>query len=162
MASLIEELITTLSSQHDHYKELLILSEEKGNIVTKNEIDILQQITAAETAIIGKNQKLEQKREEIVKNIGIVLNEDYKKLTITKIAGIINSEEESRKLLKIRDELKETLDSLKEKNERNKSLIQTSLDYIDFSVNLIREGAQDALQSELVPELSRNFFDTKQ
>lgn len=158
MASLIEELITTLKNQHTHYEELLILSEEKSNIIAKNDVETLQQITAAETAIIGKNQRLDQKREEIVKNIGIVLNQDHTQLTITKISQIIKSEDESNQLVDIKDKLKKTLDALKQKNEINASLIQSSLDYIDFSVNLMRDGGTDS--DDMVP--AKNLFDVQQ
>ncbi|MCL1995496.1 MAG: flagellar protein FlgN [Defluviitaleaceae bacterium] len=158
MASLIEELITTLQKQQVHFNEMLILSEEKANVIAKNNIETLQQITAAETAIIGKNQRLDQKREEIVKNIGIVLNEDHTKLTITKISQIIKIDAESKQLIEIRDKLKETLDALKQQNDINATLIQGSLDYIDFSVNLMREGGLDP--QNLTP--AKNLFDVKQ
>lgn len=162
MASLIEEIITTLNSQNTHYEEILILAEEKSKIIKNQDIETLQKVTSAETAIIGKIQKLEIKREEIVKNIAIVLNQKYEELTISKIAEIINNEDDKANLLEVKSKLKQTLETLKKKNELNKGLLQSSLDYVDFSVNVIRNGNNDPLQDELPQELRKNLFDAWQ
>lgn len=162
MASLIEDFIATLTKQHDHYEELLILATEKVNIIKNDDVETLQKITAAETAILGKATKLENKREEIVKNIGVVLNRNADDLTLSSIAELINNEEDSKQLLELKDKLYNTLTQLKDKNEVNRAVIQTSLDYIDFSVNLLREGGADPLEGEMPSELRKNLFDVRQ
>lgn len=167
MASLIDELIITLKDQVRNYEELLILSEEKKSIIMKNDIETLQKVTAAESTIIGRNQRLENKREECVKNISIVLNQDFKELTITKISELIKNQKEYDELVKTRNNLKEVLESLKVRNDQNKTLIESSLDYIDFSVNLIRsDGSKDQVyysQKEgEVFQQGKNLFDAKQ
>ena len=143
MPSLIEEFIATLEEEQQYYEELLILATEKTNIIKINDTDTLQKITSAETTILGKNQRLENKREAIVENIGIVLNYDPAELTITKIAEIIENQAECGALIAVRDKLKETLEDLKQKNELNRGLIQSSLDYIEFSVNMLRGETAD-------------------
>lgn len=167
MASLTEELITILKSQMKNYEELLILSEEKKSVIMKNDIDMLQKITAAENTIIGRNQKLENKREECIKDIALVLNQDFKELTITKILELIKNQKEYNHLLSIRDKLKEILDSLKVQNDQNKTLIESSLDYVDFSVNLLRaDSSKDQVyysqQQGEVLQQEKNLFDAKQ
>ena len=161
MPSLIEEFITTLQDEHEHYEELLILANEKINIIRDNDADMLQQITAAETAILGKNQRLENKREEIVKNIGVVLNYDPAELTITKIAEIIESQAEHDDLIAVRDKLRDTLEELKQKNELNRGLIQSSLDYIEFSVNMLRGETADPYDEFGEANAARPNFDAK-
>ena len=147
MPSLIEEFITTLEDEQQHYEELLILSTEKATVIRDSDAELLQQITAAETAILGKNQRLENKREAIVKNIGVVLNYDPAELTITKIAEIIENQAEHDALIAVRDKLRDTLEELKQKNELNRGLIQSSLDYIEFSVNMLRGETADPYDS---------------
>jgi len=166
MASLMEELIDTLKKQRHNYEELLILSEEKKSIIIKNDISTLQKVSAAENTIIGRNQRLENEREKCVKNIAIVLNTKSEELTITKIAELIKNQKEHDELIAIRDELKAILEELKTKNERNKLLIDSSLDYINFSVNIVRSGgagefSQYPKSSEPVDN-GKNFFDAKQ
>lgn len=166
MASLIEDLINTLKEQLVNYEELLILSEEKRATVIRNDIETLQKLTAAENTIIGRNQRLETKREECVKNIAIVLNTNYKELTITKIAELIKNQQEYNELIKVKEDLKETLKSLKAKNDINKTLIESSLDYIEFSVNIMRsditkDSSYYSKNGEVLQE-GKNFFDAKQ
>jgi len=166
MASLIEELLDTLTEQRQNYDELLVLSVEKANTIKNHDMELLQKITAAEFAIIGKNQKLDVKREEIVANVGIVLNQDPQGLTITKIAEIIKDQKESAPLIALRDDLERILVSLKEATERNKVLIETSLDSINFSVSLALENSQGGKeylsQTGEVMHDDKNFFDAKQ
>ena len=167
MASLIEELIGTLKKQMQNYEELLILSQEKKGIVIRNDIEMLQKITAAENTIIGRNQKLEHKRELCVKDIATVLNVNSKQLTITKIAELIKNQKEYSELVAIRDDLKKVLGDLKVKNDQNQALINSSLDYINFSVNAIRSGGNVELSyysqgEEVVVNDGKNFFDAKQ
>ena len=162
MPSLIEEFISTLEEEHQNYEELLILATEKTNVIKINDVETLQKLTAAETAILGKNQRLENKREGIVKNIGVVLNYKSDELTITKIAEIIENQSECGALISVRDRLKETLEALKQKNELNRELIQSSLDYIEFSVNMLRGEVANPYDdlSEISTGLNSSF-DTK-
>ena len=165
MASLIEDLMATLATQKENYEQLLILSEEKINLITKQDIDTLQKITAAESTIIGRNQRLDQKREECVKNIGVVLNRNPKELTLTEIASILPNKEESDKVIELRDQLYDILQALKIKNDQNQKLLESSLDYIDFSINLIRHGMEGdgylSQTGEIIQD-GKNFFDAKQ
>jgi flagellar biosynthesis/type III secretory pathway chaperone len=166
MASLVEELITILKQQKQSYDELLILSNEKKSIILKNDIDTLQKITAAESTIVGRNQKLDQKREECVKNIGTVINRNPKELTITELAIVLKAQNETEELIRLRDGLKIVLEELKLKNDQNRQLLESSLDYVNFSVNLIRgktEGGREYYSptGEIVQE-GKNFFDIKQ
>ena len=161
MASLIEELIGTLQQQKNHYEELLILTEEKSKVVKENNIIVLQQITSAETIIVGKNQKLDTKREGIVKNIGIVLNYSPEDLTLTKIVELISDAGEKEQILTLRDELKEILEALKVKNSENQALIETSLDHIEFTVNLLRSQGATGLSADGTLENNKNMFDAR-
>ena len=161
MASLIEELVATLKEQKTNYEELLILTEEKAKVVKANDIATLTQITSAETVIVGKNQKLDTKREGIVNNIGIVLNHNAEDLTLTKIAEIITNEDEKEEIRQLRDELKEILNTLKLRNNENKVLIETSLDHIEFTVNLLRNQEATGLNPDGTLIDNRNLFDAK-
>lgn len=164
MASLIEELLATLEEQKENYADLLVLSEEKINVIAKNDIEMLTKITKAESVIVGSNQKLDKKREECVKNIGIVLNHNPDELTLTKIANLINNLDEKSAILKIKDELEKILVSLKSKNEINNQLIESSLDYVDFSVNLMRQAAKGEVTLSEIGEIkqdNKNLYDTK-
>ncbi|MCL1925122.1 MAG: flagellar protein FlgN [Defluviitaleaceae bacterium] len=153
MASLIEDLLYTLGEQKTCLEELLILSKAKRDLIVNNDIENLQSMTAAESAIVAKNQKLDKTREDITADIATVLAEDAKELTITKIAELINDDKDKESLTKARDELDGILKDLKRQNDQNHELINVSLDFIEFSMNVIREndmleGAKNILDTE--------------
>ena len=74
MASLMEELITTLRSEFAAYQEMLPVVEKKTQAIISNDLQQLQQITDLEQEAIGKINTLEQKRTGIISNIAVVLN----------------------------------------------------------------------------------------
>ncbi len=138
MASLIEELILVLASENKEYSDLVILSHEKTKVIVNNDIDYLTKITEAEQSFINRLNKLETKREAVVCDIANVLCQDPKKLTVRDVIDLLKGQpSEQNKLAQTYDELKTTLDRMVAVNELNKSLIQQSLELIDFDLNLL-------------------------
>ncbi len=143
MASLIESLINILKDQSINYEQLLIISKEKRNCIINNDINDLKDIISAENNIIGKNQKLEIKREKIISDISNVLNQERESLTLTKILELIKNQKEYSTLLEVKNNLRNILDDLKYYNDQNKLLIESSLEYIDFSINVVMYKIND-------------------
>ena len=139
MASLMEELITTLSKEEELYRELLPIQERKTQIIIENNIEQLQVITGEEQETIDKVTALERKREEIIKDIGTVLNKNPKTLTLTNLIQIMAKQPEDRdKLQELHDRLEESVKKLVKVNERNQMLIKQSLEMIEFNMNLLQ------------------------
>ena len=87
MASLIDNLITTLNTENDEYAALLDLSMEKTGIIVKGDVDALNNIVEREQEVIERIIVLEKKREECTKDIATVLNKDYSRLTLPLLTG---------------------------------------------------------------------------
>ncbi len=139
MASLIEELIVTLEQECEIYKDLLPAAREKTQIIVKNDIKTLQEITEKEQILADRINALEKKREEVIKNIGVVVSRDPKSINIrTVIQMMENQPAEKNKLIEIHDTLKRTIQNLTEINNHNKSLIEQSLEMIKFNMNFIQ------------------------
>ncbi len=139
MASLIEELIQTLQSEETLYQELIPIATKKTRVIIDNDLTSLQQITDQEQLIIEKINALERKREEVVINIGTVINRNPSTLTMRKIIDFLGKQpEEQKRLSELHDNLKSVVNTLVELNNRNKSLIQQSLEMIEFNINLIQ------------------------
>jgi acyl-CoA reductase-like NAD-dependent aldehyde dehydrogenase len=153
MASLIDNLLIRVNEQKSCLEELLILSSAKRDLIVNNDIENLQKMTSAESAIVAKNQKLDKEREEIVKDIATVLAENAEELTLTRISELITNDEDKQNIIKARDEINTILIDLKRHNDQNNELINVSLDYIEFSMNVIREN--DLMQNP------KNIVDTK-
>lgn len=139
MASLIEELISTLEEEDKIYKEVLPVTSRKTQAVIENDLDTLQNIIAQEQELIDKINTLEHKREEVVLNVATVLGKEQGSLNVKKIIEILDGQpKEQRKLSLIHDSLVKTVQTLMEINSRNESLIKQSLEMIEFNMNFIQ------------------------
>lgn len=139
MASLMEELISTLSKEKDIYLDLLPIAEEKTKAIVANDLEKLQEITDREQYEVDRISSLEKKRGEVVSNIGIVLGRKPEELTLTEMIRISAKQPKDQAVLsELKDSLGQTVKKLAELNERNKVLIQHSLSMIEFNMNLIQ------------------------
>lgn len=137
MASLMETLIDILSDENTLYEELVKISDEKTSVIIKGDIEILQEFIDKEQPKIERIQQLEQKREEIINDIAIVLNKDVKSLHIKKIIELLKEQpDEQVKLAQVHDTLHETLKTLRALNEHNRMLLEHSLEMVGFEINL--------------------------
>lgn len=139
MASLIEELITVLKQEEDVYRKLLPVAEQKTQIIIRNDLTALQDVTEQEQLVIEKITSLEHKRDEVIVNMGVVLNRNPKTLTLKKLIGLLDRQPaEQAQLSKLHDSLSVILRKLSDINLRNQSLIKQSLEMIEFNMNLIQ------------------------
>ena len=139
MASLIEELIMVLGEEERIYSEIIPLAEKKTRIIVKNDLQSLTSITEEEQALVSRISKLEKKRQEVIRNIGVVMNKKESELNFLSIINLIRGQErEQQELRMIHDKLKSTINLLDMLNERNQMLIKQSLEMIDFDMNLLQ------------------------
>ena len=139
MASLIQELIDTLESEEELYRDLIPIATKKTKVIIDNDLASLQLITEQEQLIVEKINVLEHKREEVIVNIGTVINRNPSTLNMKAMIAFLEKQpEEQKKLCEIHDRLKNVMNTLVELNGRNKSLIQQSLEMIEFNMNLIQ------------------------
>ena len=139
MASLIEKLIMVLGNEEKIYNEIIPIAEKKTQIIVNNDLQSLNSITEEEQELLGKISKLEKKRQEVIRNIGIVMNKKESELNFVTIIELLNGQEkEQEELRKLHDKLKRTIDVLSTLNERNQMLIKQSLEMIDFDINLMQ------------------------
>jgi len=166
MAGLIGQLIEVLNGQVENYDALLVLSERKKSAVISNDAESLQKITADENFIVGRLQRLEKNRAATMKDIGVVLNVPGDGLTLTQLCGLIQNQAEHEPLSNLVAGIKTKLDELKSINAQNKALIENSLEYINYSVNVIHSSIEqdkrfyDTSGQEIGP--AGSFFDARQ
>lgn len=170
MASLIDELIDVLENEEKEYQDLILLSREKTPVIVKGDLEKLQKITDAEQIVIGKINKLEKKRTEVAKDIALVLARDEETLKISDIIEILEKQpEEQKRLVEVYEKLKDTLNKISTVNEMNKSLINESLDFIGYNMNLLKGAYQEPEMGNYTkkafnttPVLGTGVFDAKQ
>ena len=169
MASLIEELIMVLGDEEKVYAEIIPVAEEKTRVIVNNDLQSLNSITEEEQALIGRISKLEKKRQEVIRNIGIVMNKKESELNFITIIDLLKDrEKEQEELRKLHDRLKRTIDALKLINERNQMLIKQSIEMIDFDINLMQSlrtspgvGQYNTSSEVEIQGLNKGMFDAK-
>jgi flagellar biosynthesis/type III secretory pathway chaperone len=165
MPGMMHQLIETMNEQADRYEELLGLSDEKKDIIVKNDVDSLQKITNLESILISQNNKLEKKRISLVSDIAEVLGKRGADLSLTSLAEMLEEQPEKEALLAAGERIRVTLEKLSDLNDLNSTLIKNALDYIEYSLNLMRSTQSDqphyAINGEPLEEGRATFDATK-
>ncbi len=138
MASLYEELVSNLNQQIEYYKELLEISKEKTNVIVKNDIDSLSKINTVENMLVTRLEKIDKKNKEVISDIIMVTGKKVDKYTVKEVAKLL-AKDEGDALVNLANNLVNVATEMKEVNEKNKLLVNTSLEFTEFSMNLYRE-----------------------
>ena len=139
MASLMEELITVLGQEKEIYEKLIPISERKTAILIREDLPELQKITDEEQRLLDAAYAADRKREKIIADIGVVLNRDPKELDLTTLAKLMARQlAEKKRLSELHDSLKPVMQQLVNVNQRNKELIENSVEMIEFNMNFIQ------------------------
>ena len=150
MASLIEELIMVLGDEEKVYAEIIPVAEEKTRVIVNNDLQSLNSITEEEQALIGRISKLEKKRQEVIRNIGIVMNKKESELNFITIIDLLKGQEKEQEEL------------------RNQMLIKQSIEMIDFDINLMQSlrtspgvGQYNTSSEVEIQGMNKGMFDAK-
>ena len=171
MASLMEELITVLSREKEIYEKLIPISERKTVVLIREDLQELQKVTDEEQQLLDAAYAADKKREKIIENIGIVLNRDPKELDLTTLARLMARQPaEKKQLSELHDSLKLVMDRLVNVNQKNKELIENSLEMIEFNMNFIQSTRMSPGSNNYNRNASSNYgvdmgpgaFDAKQ
>lgn len=135
------KMISVLSSELELYQELLKLSQKKTDILVKGDVKLLDEITKIEQDMIMRMGKLEAKRGNIIKKIAETYKKDIKQINMSFLKQIM-TQENIKKLENLQEDMKYTLKQIDEKNRDNERLIKQALEYIDFSVDLLKDVGQ--------------------
>lgn len=172
MASLMEDLISILEQENSLYEDLLKLSMSKTPVLISGDLEALSRITEDEQEIVNKVNALDKKREEGMKDIANVLGKDVKTLKLTDLIDVLRSRPaEQNRLAAIYDKLSDTIGQMKRTNEQNKELIESSLEMVQFDMNVLQaykaapetaNYSKNALNSGAYMGNTKGGFDAKQ
>lgn len=131
-----QPLINILKKQKELYESLYLLAVKKMEIVKKNNIDALNQIMKDEQTHISAIHVLESEREQLMEKMA----NGKKPFTLSDCINIANNQEKEV-LTEISEQLVTLLEKLKEQNDLNQQLLYQSLQFINFSLNLLNPEA---------------------
>ena len=140
MAGMITQLIENISEQIERYGELLGLSHEEKDILIKNDVEELQKITNLKNMVITQSNRLEKKRIALVDDIAEVMGSGQKNIELSALIELLGDQPEAEVLKEKGEILRSTLNQLKEANDLNKQLLEASIEYIEYSLNMVRSS----------------------
>lgn len=159
----INALIGVLDKQTAVYNDLLEISKNKTPILIEGKVKELESVTKVEQALIFKMGDLEDELEQIVEKVKIDLSLDH---NVTMSSIIDNIQGEQKEKLKNKTiEMLNIVTQLDHNNKLNSKLIKSSLDYIDFSMNLYSNAKSSSNgsyeESGNIKGNKSSFFDIK-
>ena len=132
-----------LQTEAQKYEELLELCRRKTPILVKGKIEELQKITDEEQILVDNINNVDKKRAELINDMGNVLNQNPKELTIQRLAELVeNQPKQQKQLLEVHDWLKKTVGNVQTINEQNKALVNQMLEMVAFGMNLLKSMKQ--------------------
>ncbi|PAB59370.1 flagellar protein FlgN [Anaeromicrobium sediminis] len=134
MSKSTEQLIVILKKECEVYEEYMKIADEKTKLIIDKKINLLDKMTIREEKIISEVRKIDTVRNLIIGN----LLKERNVHKIDKLEDIIHMVEMkySKVLLELKNRLEKVLMEIKRLNDLNEKLINQSLDYIEFNVNL--------------------------
>ncbi len=139
MASILENLIEILDKENTEYKTLIELADKKTSTIVKGDLESLGKITEDEQEIVGRIQGMEKQRAKVLADIANVVNRDVETLKLSNLIQMLEKMPDQQKMLiRIHEELKETMDQLRLTNNKNQLLLTERLEMVEFNLNMIR------------------------
>lgn len=161
---LIDGLISVLNKETAMYEGILKLSKNKTDVIVKGKVTELESITSLEQKMILQLGKLEEERERLVDAIAAELKMKASDVTLAGLEKLLPKEQVG-KLKACNNKLPALVKDLGEANVLNSKLIKNSLDYIDFSINILTSvgetGNNYGYSGQSSDSKKRNFFDMK-
>lgn len=169
MAGLIYQLIENLNNEISVFREILETSKREKEEIVKGDLDLINKSVKKLEELSSRAKRLESSRTELISDVALVLNKNKDTITISEIIeSIKNQPEEHNSLSSAVSKINELLIEVKEVNEINKSLISQSLEYINYSVNVLQstfiDNPVNYTKEDSYPggQQNKSFFDTKQ
>ena len=157
MASLMENLLIILEEENSEYERLVELSAEKRQVIIEGNIPGLEDVTGREQDVANRIINLENKREEVINDMAIVLSKDAKDLTLTNMIAFLNKQpKEQEKLRGIQTRLKNTIKQMEDINRQNEELLRQALEMVEFDLNLFKS----LRQAPTTANYDKNAFNT--
>jgi flagellar biosynthesis/type III secretory pathway chaperone len=156
--ALFDSLISLLEREIEVYRGILDSIAEEKKILLKPSLDKIYESNARKETLILKAKLLEEVRSGIVKKLASALGKSEQDLTLSKLA-LAADENRARLILEFRDVLSPILKEIRERNENNKLLLDSSLKFVKSSIQFITDLITPSvgyLETGKMNSLSRN------
>lgn len=141
-----QALTQTMTALTDVHITLLELAEQKKQVLIHNDVEQLMRIIARENKLMKQVEELILQRNEATGQF--MIEKGYKpnpKVKISDLTRIIFNIEDKKLLIHLQKQLMENIRKLQEANQINRQLVEQSLQYINYSLDLISSPPEDDL-----------------
>lgn len=165
MENNIDKLISILIEQVKYNEILLKMGIEKEKFIKERDVKGLNALVFEEQNIVKKIIFLEKQRGVSVNSIQKEYKIENEKLSLIDILENIDSAKKEE-ILAVSQKLRGILDELKNQNDLNNKLIQISLDYLDFNINVLKSVVNSGPKTygnkaHESNSGNKNYFDSK-
>lgn len=164
MDQLSSQIIDVLEVQYRLHQEILELSRSKTDIIVEGRIQDLDKIVKMEQSLIIQIGKLENKREELLKELAERLNVSVEDLNLKNLAKRMDPHK-SKQIMDIGKRFEELTGEQKKFNQLNSSLIKKNLEFIAFSLEVLTQDRSSGniyqKEGDQTSKIQRNLFDAK-
>lgn len=134
----IQDVILQLERLYELHVQLLELAREKKDVLIRSDVDRLMEIVTLETRIMKQVPSLEQSWRDAVlaflREKGVASGQ---MITMSELAKLVFQVDQKSSLLDMQGKLQRTLKDLQELNALNQSLIEHSLQYVNYNLSLM-------------------------
>lgn len=162
----IQVLVHIMEQLLETHESLLELSEEKTQLLVKNDVEQLNYIVNKERKLVKQIAELDQQRfMEVGKYL---ISRGYNpnpKVTVSDLIKLIFKAEEKQALMQAHSNLMPVLVRLQLINKTNQQLIEHSLSFIDYSIDLVLGPSEESViyrnPSQQKSDSRVGIFDTR-
>ncbi len=155
------ELLTAMEKQLAIYRRFLVLAHEKQPVLVKGQIPELEKITKEEELLILQVGRLEEQRQSLVRSLTNHFVLSPEEVTLSEIMKRVDGET-GLKFQQLLEEMSAVIKELAGVNEVNTELIKNSLDYINFSIDILTSSRTSMYgQDDEKPDSGAKIFDRK-
>ncbi|MDQ0192188.1 flagellar protein FlgN [Paenibacillus wynnii] len=134
----LTKLIELLERLDEAHLQMLELAAIKKEAIMDNKVEGIIEILNRESKLMKLTGQLEEQRAEaayaFLQGVGIRSNLN---LNLTELSRLVFDPDDKSRLLHVQLKLSDTLKSLKRANELNQKLIEQSLTFIDYTLDLL-------------------------
>lgn len=160
----VNELIIVLGQETELYTEILNITKNKTNTIVEGKVAELENMVKLEQSLLLKMGKLETLREQSIDKISAQIGVKPSELTLSQLYKHLD-EQDVQALKKHQNKMAAIVNEVKNSNDLNSKLIKNSLDYINFSINLLTEmnsvNNSYGFDGNSSNSKKRNIFDVK-
>lgn len=162
----IQMVIRSLEKLNDIHEELLMLGKEKMQVLIHNQVDQLTKLTNRESRLMKQVVEQEQiwleATAKFLQEKGLQPNPS---LTMSELIKLVFRAEEKMALQEAQRKLMDTIQKLKEMNSLNQQMLEQSLSFIDYTLDLLAGDSEELMYHNPADQKRVNknvrIFDTK-